>query len=253
MAKSRVKAKPQKRIPLPEYFAGLEDAGAFWDTPDSADYEEYVSEAGCVAEIKRRTYLVPVDGDLYRMVRTHRSSKRNLAGNPGKHVDSGKSLLKHAQPARELFDSGNPRTIRPARAATDPAVDEIIRIIHDAAATRTRRLVLLTGIPGSGKTLVGLRIVYAHFLDELAVPRTNGKPTAPAIFLSGNGPLVDVLQYELRGAGGGGRSFVRGVKDYVKTYSARPGLIPPEHVLVFDVKKSVPGCTVPILIPILSR
>ncbi len=89
--------------------------------------------------------------------------------------------------ARELFHSGNLRTIRRARAATDPAVDEISRIIHEAAATRTRRLVLLTGIPGSGKTPVGLRIVHAHFLDDLAVPRANGKPTAPAIFLSGNG------------------------------------------------------------------
>ena len=69
MAKSRVKAKPQKKIPLPEHFASLEDAGAFWDTHDSADYEEYISEAECVAEIKRRTYLVPVDSDLYRMVR----------------------------------------------------------------------------------------------------------------------------------------------------------------------------------------
>lgn len=136
--------------------------------------------------------------------------------------------------ARELFHSGNLRTIQRARAATDPAVDEISRIIHEAASTHTRRLVLLTGIPGSGKTLVGLRMVHAHFLDDLAVPRANGKPTSPAIFLSGNGPLVDVLQYELRGAGGGGRTFVRGVKDYVKTYSARPGLIPPEHVLVFD-------------------
>lgn len=107
---------------------------------------------------------------------------------------------------------------------TDPAVDEISRIIHKAARTRTRRLVLVTGIPGSGKTLVGLRLVHAHFLDDLAVPM--------AIFLSGNGPLVDVLQYELRGAGG--RTFVRGVKDYVKTYSVKPWLIPREQVLVFD-------------------
>jgi len=81
---------------------------------------------------------------------------------------------------------------------------------------------------------VGLRIVHAHFLDDLAVARSNGKPSTPAVFLSGNGPLVEVLQYELRGAGGGGKTFVRGVKDYVKTYSARPALIPPEHVLVFD-------------------
>ncbi len=136
--------------------------------------------------------------------------------------------------ARELFRTGDLREIRRARAATDPAVDAITSIIHHAATSRTRHLVLLTGVPGSGKTLVGLRTVHAHYLDDLAVPRADGKPTAPAVFLSGNGPLVEVLQYELSAAGGGGRTFVRGVKDYVKTYSSRPGLIPPQHVLVFD-------------------
>lgn len=136
--------------------------------------------------------------------------------------------------ARELFNSGKIRTIHRARAATEPAVEAITGIVHSAAATRTRHLVLLTGVPGAGKTLVGLRTVHAHYLDDLAVPRANGRPTAPAVFLSGNGPLVEVLQYELSRAGGGGRTFVRGVKDYVKTYSARPGLVPPEHVLVFD-------------------
>lgn len=138
------------------------------------------------------------------------------------------------QAAREIFHTGQLRPIYRARAATDPAVLEISRIIHEAVATQSRQLILLTGVPGAGKTLVGLRVVHAHFLDDLAVPRNNGKPSAPAVFLSGNGPLVEVLQYELRGAGGGGRAFVRGVKDYVKTYSSRPGLVPPEHVLVFD-------------------
>lgn len=138
------------------------------------------------------------------------------------------------QAARELFQTGRLRPIHRARAATDPAVQEICDIIHQAAATRSRRLVLLTGVPGAGKTLVGLRIAHAHFLDDLAVARANGKPSTPAVFLSGNGPLVEVLQYELRDAGGGGKTFVRGVKDYVKTYSSRRGLIPPEHVLIFD-------------------
>jgi hypothetical protein len=46
--------------------------------------------------------------------------------------------------------------------------------------------------------------------------------------------LVQVLQYELRGAGGGGKTFVRGVKDYVRRYSDDSKRIPPEHVLVFD-------------------
>ena len=138
------------------------------------------------------------------------------------------------QAARELFHRGEIREIHRARAATDPAVQKITDIIHEAARTNTRRLILLTGIPGAGKTLVGLRIVHAHFLDDLAIPRANGKSGVPAVFLSGNGPLVEVLQYELKGAGGGGKAFVRGVKDYVKRYSSSPGLVPPEHVLVFD-------------------
>jgi hypothetical protein len=92
----------------------------------------------------------------------------------------------------------------------------------------------LTGVPGAGKTLVGLRLVHSHFIDDLAVPRGNGKPTAPAVFLSGNGPLVEVLQYELRHAGGGGKTFVRGVKDYVRAHSSRSRRVPSEHVLVYD-------------------
>ncbi len=91
---------------------------------------------------------------------------------------------------------------------------------------KSRRLILVTGIPGSGKTLVGLRTVHAHFLDDLAVEREDGRPTVPAVFLSGNGPLVQVLQYELKGAGGGGKAFVRGVKDYVKRYSAKSDRVP---------------------------
>jgi len=138
------------------------------------------------------------------------------------------------QAARELFHSGTLRPIHRARAATDPAVEEITQIIHEAAAVGNRRLILLTGVPGAGKTLVGLRVVHAHFLDGLAVDREGEKPTAPGVFLTGNGPLCQVLQYELSGAGGGGRTFVRGVKDYVKRYSSRPGLVPPEHVLIFD-------------------
>lgn len=138
------------------------------------------------------------------------------------------------QAARELFHKGDLRPIHRARAATDPAVNVIKDIIHRAAAERSRKLILLTGIPGSGKTLVGLRTVHAHYLDDLSIPRANGTSSAPAVFLSGNKPLVEVLQYELKGAGGGGKTFVRHVVDYVRRYSSRPGLIPPEHVLVFD-------------------
>lgn len=135
--------------------------------------------------------------------------------------------------ARELFRTGSLRRVRRAAAATQPAIDAISAIVHEAARTRTRRLVLLTGVPGAGKTLVGLSLVHSHFIDDLAVARSSGKPTSPAVFLSGNGPLVEVLQYELKTDAGSGKTFVRGVKDYVKHYSVR-GRIPAEHVLVYD-------------------
>ena len=136
--------------------------------------------------------------------------------------------------ARELMRSGTLRRVHRAAAATEPTVEYIKQVCLEAASTKSRRLVLLTGVPGAGKTLVGLQTVHAHWLDELAVERDGEKPTAPAVFLSGNGPLVQVLQYELSRAGGGGQAFVRDVKAYVRRYSARDDLVPPEHVLVFD-------------------
>lgn len=150
-------------------------------------------------------------------------------------ADAYRPLPTIVEAARELMRSGSIRAIHRARAATEPALEAIREIIHEAARTSTRRLILLTGVPGAGKTLVGLQTVHAHYLDDLAVARAGGKPTAPAVFLSGNGPLVTVLQYELgRGNPGQGRAFVRGVFDYVRYYSARKNLVPPEHVLVFD-------------------
>lgn len=146
--------------------------------------------------------------------------------------DAYRPLPTLVEAARELLRSGTLRTIHRAHAATGPSLDEISRIVHQAALTKSRHLILLTGVPGAGKTLVGLQTVHAKYLDDLAVDRGNGKPTAPAVFLSGNGPLVQVLQYEMRSVGDG-KTFVRGVKDYVKRYS-KGNAVPPEHVLVFD-------------------
>ena len=148
--------------------------------------------------------------------------------------DAYRPLPSLVESARVLFEHGDLPRIHRAAAATEPALRRISEIIHEAARTQTRRLVLLTGVPGSGKTLVGLQVAHARWLDDLAVDRGDGKPSAPAVFLSGNGPLVEVLQYELKGAGGGGKAFVRGVKEYVKTYSRSHQLVPPEHVLIFD-------------------
>lgn len=137
--------------------------------------------------------------------------------------------------ARELFQSGTLRRIHRAAAATEPALNKCSEIIHATAAKKRRALILIKGVPGAGKTLVGLQLVHSKYLDDLAVARGSGdKPTAPGVFLSGNGPLVEVLQYELKGAGGDGKAFVRGVHEYVKSHTKRSAPTPPHHVLVYD-------------------
>ena len=61
-----------------------------------------------------------------------------------------------------------------------PRVERII----DLAGTAGRKaIVFVTGVPGAGKTLVGLNV---------ATKRRGDTPTH-AVFLSGNGPLVKVL------------------------------------------------------------
>jgi len=148
--------------------------------------------------------------------------------------DSYAPLPTIVQAARELFERRELPMIKRARAATDPALQYISAIAREAARTRSRHLVLLSGVPGSGKTLVGLQLVHAHWLDDLSVPRANGKPAAPAVYLSGNGPLVQVLQHALKDGGGGGKTFVQAIKSYVSQHS-RPGKpVPPEHLIVFD-------------------
>ncbi len=138
------------------------------------------------------------------------------------------------QAARELFHKRELPMIKRARAATDPALQYISDLALEAARTKTRHLVLLSGVPGSGKTLVGLQLVHAHWLDDLAVPRANGRPSTPAVYLSGNGPLVMVLQDALKDGGGAGKTFVQAIKNYVE-YHSRPGRpVPPEHLIVFD-------------------
>ena len=138
------------------------------------------------------------------------------------------------QAARELFHKRELPMIKRAQAATDPALQYISDLAREAARTKTRHLVLLSGVPGSGKTLVGLQLVHAHWLDDLAIPRANGRPSTPAVYLSGNGPLVQVLQDALKDGGGAGKTFVQAIKNYIE-YHSRPGRpVPPEHLIVYD-------------------
>ena len=70
-------------------------------------------------------------------------------------------------------------------AITSKRVEELIA---QAACQREKHIIFVTGVPGAGKTLVGLNV---------ATKRRDEHQQTHAVFLSGNGPLIAVLREAL--------------------------------------------------------
>jgi len=120
--------------------------------------------------------------------------------------------------ARRIFAAEPLPHVKRALAAEIPETVDLIRtLIEQAREESLRILVFLTGVPGSGKTLVGLRVVYEGSEDG-----------TQATFLSGNGPLVQVLQDALRSS-----VFVRDLHRYIRSYGINERQ-PRERIIVFD-------------------
>ncbi len=66
--------------------------------------------------------------------------------------------------------------------------NRIEEIVEEASREGHKALIFVTGVPGAGKTLVGLNV---------ATQRRDPTHPTHAVFLSGNGPLVDVLRESL--------------------------------------------------------
>lgn len=118
------------------------------------------------------------------------------------------------------------------------------RVIDQANRSGSKAIVFVTGVPGAGKTLVGLDIATRR--------RVRTDPTH-AVYLSGNGPLVAVLRESLardeakrrtaregtpkRGAK---KSAMHEVKAFIQNVhhfrdaGLREATAPPEHVVIFD-------------------
>lgn len=76
--------------------------------------------------------------------------------------------------------------IRQARSAGIPeAMDLLHEMVQYAFKNKKHLLAFVTGVPGAGKTLLGLQLVYKETEHS-------------TLFLSGNDPLVEVLRYTLK-------------------------------------------------------
>ena len=123
-------------------------------------------------------------------------------------------------------------------AVTSAAVE---RIIADARTRGRKAIVFVTGVPGAGKTLVGLNVATRH---------GSSGDAAHAVFLSGNGPLVAVLREALarddldraklanpKARIGTSRSAVKAFIQNVHHFrdaTLRDPAAPADHVVVFD-------------------
>ena len=118
----------------------------------------------------------------------------------------------------------------------------ISSIIQAAKANNEKAICFITGVPGAGKTLVGLDVATANLDKESGTP---------SVFLSGNGPLVDILREALtrdkfarekshnKKVRKGDilaqvKTFVQNVHHFRNTNLQDKISPPPEHVAIFD-------------------
>lgn len=114
--------------------------------------------------------------------------------------------------------------------------DCVIQEIKEAQRQGHKTICFVTGVPGAGKTLAGLNIVHNSSLHQGDL----------GVFLSGNGPLVKVLQAALardnskRSKIRIGESkrhvstFIQNVHHFLAAYYDKKDVAPPDHVVIFD-------------------
>lgn len=117
----------------------------------------------------------------------------------------------------------------------DAVVAQIRTVVGKAKAEKRRVICFVTGVPGSGKTLVGLSLAHLSESREDAIH-----------FMSGNGPLVAVLQELFRrqamrdgvpavSAKIQAQTLIENVHVFAKEYTEKDkDRAPSNHVIIFD-------------------
>lgn len=98
--------------------------------------------------------------------------------------------------AKTLYESHSVENITRHEAdkvSTDTTIAYIIEVIQKSKINGEKSICFVTGVPGAGKTLVGLDVAVRQTYQD------NDKPVEDegAVYLSGNGPLVAVLNEAL--------------------------------------------------------
>ena len=93
--------------------------------------------------------------------------------------------------ARALYENHSVEDITRHEAdkvSTDRTINYILQVIEKSKVQNKKSICFVTGVPGAGKTLVGLDVAIKQTYKNGDFDKENG-----AVYLSGNGPLVAVL------------------------------------------------------------
>ncbi len=93
--------------------------------------------------------------------------------------------------ARALYENHSVEDITRHEAdkvTTDATIRALMQIIQESKVNKKKSICFVTGVPGAGKTLVGLDVAIKQSYNDGEIDKDN-----VAVYLSGNGPLVAVL------------------------------------------------------------
>ncbi len=120
------------------------------------------------------------------------------------------------QAAERLFENNKVEDITRSGADVSKSISEVEKIISWAEKNKKKVVCFVTGQPGAGKTLVGLKLATSSKVVA-AEDGGDGTRLANRVFLSGNYPLVHVLQQALV------RDFVQRVQECEDSLNADNG------------------------------
>jgi hypothetical protein len=145
--------------------------------------------------------------------------------------------------ARALYNGHSVREITRRDASDDhlrQTTEILAKVIKESRHNLKKSICFVTGVPGAGKTLVGMNVAAIH----------TGKQAQHAVFLSGNGPLVKILsealardsvnQAKITGEKKTKKEALRSVKSFIQiVHHYRDDCLvdkapPKEHVALFD-------------------